>query len=121
MMQPTMAIADEGNANAAAGREPARADIDAFSGPQIVEFGAQWCAHCQRARPLVDAVLVQHPAVRHLRIEDGPGRRLGRSFRVKLWPTLVFLQRGVEVARLVRPTEAHEIEQAIAQLLQAED
>ncbi len=112
MTQPT----DDTN-SVTAGREPARAEIDAFPEAQIVEFGAQWCAHCQRARPLVDAVLVQHPAVRHLRIEDGPGR----SFRVKLWPTLVFLQRGVEVARLVRPTEAHEIEQAIAQLLQAED
>lgn len=62
-------------------------------------------------------MLAQHPAVRHLRIEDGPGRRLGRSFRVKLWPTLVFLQRGVEVARLVRPTDVREIEQALAHLL----
>lgn len=116
MTQPT----DDTN-SVAAGREPARAEIDAFPGAQIVEFGALWCAHCQRARPFVDALLAQHPAVRHVRIEDGPGRRLGRSFRVKLWPTLVFLWRGVEVARLVRPTEAREIEQAIAQLLQAKD
>lgn len=116
MTQPT-----DDNNSVAAGLEPTRAEIDAFPEAHIIEFGAQWCAHCRRARPLVDAVLAQHPAVRHLRIEDGPGRRLGRSFRVKLWPTLVFLRRGVEVARLVRPTEAREIEQTIAQLLQAKD
>lgn len=122
-----MGVADEdkhgndGNAIVTAESEPARTDIDSFPGVQIVEFGALWCGHCQRARPLVDAVLIHHPAVRLLRIEDGPGRRLGRSFRVKFWPTLVFLRRGVEVVRLVRPTEACEIEQAMAQLLQAED
>ena len=116
MTQPT-----DDNNSVAAGLEPTRDEIDAYPGAQVVEFGALWCAHCQRTRPFIDAVLAQHPAVRHVRIEDGPGRRLGRSFRVKLWPTLVFLQRGVEVARLVRPAEARDIEQAIAHLLQAEN
>jgi thioredoxin 1 len=37
--------------------------------------------------------------VRHVKVEDGSGRRLGRSFGVKLWPTLVFLRDGREVAR----------------------
>jgi len=32
--------------------------------------------------------LSQHAQWRHIRVEDGPGRALGRSFRVKLWPTL---------------------------------
>ena len=39
----------------------------------------------------------------HLRVEDGPGRRLGRTYRVKLWPTLVLLRDGCEIARVVRP------------------
>jgi thioredoxin 1 len=49
-------------------------------------------------------------------VEDGPGRALGRAFRVKLWPTLVFLQDGQEVARVVRPVNQAMIEQALAQL-----
>lgn len=53
--------------------------------------------------------------MRHLKIEDGPGRRLGRFFRVKLWPTLVFLQDGEEVARLVRPAGGEAIETVLAQ------
>lgn len=97
--------------------EPTRAEIDSHQAPLLVEFGAAWCAHCQRARPLIDDVLARHPEIGHLRVEDGPGRRLGRSFRVKLWPTLVFMNRGAEVARLVRPAAIQEIDEAIEQQL----
>ena len=54
--------------------------------------------------------------MRHIKVEDGSGRPLGRSFRIKLWPTLVFLRDGKEVARLVRPTDADEIEKALRQI-----
>ena len=89
--------------------EPARNEIDALAGPAVVEFGAPWCGHCIAAQPLLAAALARHPSVRHIKIEDGSGRPLGRSFRVKLWPTLVFLRDGVEVARVVRPTDADAI------------
>ena len=45
----------------------------------------------------------QYPLVEHLRVEDGPGKPLGRSFRVKLWPTFVFMHSGLEIQQLVRP------------------
>src|SRR5690606_10872089 len=44
---------------------------------------------------------------------------LGRSYRVKLWPTLIFLQSGKEVARLVRPTETAPIVDALVQIASA--
>lgn len=96
--------------------EPSRAAIDALEAPTVVEFGAPWCGHCIAAQPLIASAFAGHPQVAHLRIEDGPGRRLGRSFGVKLWPTLVFLQQGKEVGRLVRPADAGAIEQALAQI-----
>jgi thioredoxin 1 len=96
--------------------EPSRAEVDAMPGNLVIEFGTSWCGHCQAAEPCLRASLAKHPGVDHLRIEDGPGRRLGRSFKVKLWPTLVFLRKGTEVARLVRPTEAGPIEDALATL-----
>ncbi len=98
------------------GIEPSRAEIDALADPAMIEFGASWCGYCMAAQPLIAAALANHPRVRHLRIEDGPGRRLGRSFRVKLWPTLIFLRQGKELARLVRPADADAIEQALAQI-----
>jgi thioredoxin 1 len=96
--------------------EPARAEIDKLDGPTVVEFGAPWCGWCQGAQPLLTSAFADHPRVRHIKIEDGKGQPLGRSFRVKLWPTLVFLSNGKETARLVRPGNAQAIREALAQI-----
>ncbi|MBC7983982.1 MAG: thioredoxin family protein [Candidatus Obscuribacterales bacterium] len=96
--------------------EPARSDIDALEQPTVVEFGAPWCPHCQAAQPLLEAAFANHPAVNHIKVADGSGLPLGRSFRVKLWPTLIFLKEGKESSRLVRPTDANAISQALARI-----
>lgn len=96
--------------------EPTRAEVDAYTGATVLEFGAGWCPICQAARPLIDRALSEHSAVQHRRVEDGKGQPLGRSFRVKLWPTLLFLKDGREVARVVRPRTAAELESGFAAL-----
>jgi thioredoxin 1 len=96
--------------------EPARAEVDLLPGPTVLEFGAPWCGHCQAAQPLLAAAFADHPRVGHIKIEDGKGKALGRSFTVKLWPTLIFLSHGKEVARLVRPGDAGEIRDALARI-----
>jgi thioredoxin 1 len=96
--------------------EPTRAEIDALPGPALLEFGTNWCGHCRGAQAPIGAALTAHPAVRHIRVEDGPGRRLGRSFGVKLWPTLVFLRDGSEVGRLVRPAGGAGIAEGLARI-----
>jgi thioredoxin 1 len=94
--------------------QPERTAIDALPGTVALEFGTDWCGHCRAAIPHIGAALAERPAVRHIKVEDGPGRPLGRSFRVKLWPTLVVLQDGKEVARVVRPLDAAEVREALA-------
>jgi len=96
--------------------EPDRAEVDAHAGVSMIEFGAPWCGHCIAAQPLLETVLARHPDVRHVKIEDGRGRPLGRSFRIKLWPTLVLLRDGDELARVVRPIQAEEIHQLLARI-----
>ncbi|PKO87559.1 MAG: thiol reductase thioredoxin [Betaproteobacteria bacterium HGW-Betaproteobacteria-12] len=98
--------------------EPRRSTLDALTDPILLEFGATWCGYCQAAQPLIAAALEQYPDLSHMRIEDGPGRRLGRSFHVKLWPTLILMHQGSELARLVRPTSSDEIIAALAHLRQ---
>jgi thioredoxin 1 len=84
-------------------RQPTRVQIERMVGPVLLEFGATWCGHCQALAPRLARLLEGHPNVHHLRVEDGPGKRLGRSFRVKLWPTLVFLRDGQVVKQVTRP------------------
>src|ERR1044071_1864232 len=96
--------------------EPKRTEIDAMRGPLLLEFGTAWCGHCMRAQPLIAQALAQQPEITHLKVEDGQGRPLGRSFGVKLWPTLIFLKDGQEIARLIRPQNAGMILEKLQQL-----
>lgn len=99
--------------------EPARADIDQLAGPAVIEFGAPWCGFCQAAQPLLKSAFAGGPDIRHIKVEDGKGRPLGRSFRVTLWPTLIFLRDGKEAARLVRPNDEAAVREALAKILPA--
>jgi thioredoxin 1 len=100
---------------AESGPELSREAVDKLPGDVVLEFGASWCPHCQGVQPQLKQLLDAHPEVRHLKIEDGKGKPLGRSFRVKLWPTLVFLHDGAVRQELVRPGDA-ELQAAFAGL-----
>lgn len=94
---------------------PTREEVDRTKGLVVLEFGTDWCGFCRAAAPQVESFLRQHPEVRHVKVEDGPGRPLGRSFRVRLWPNLVFLKDGVVVRQLARPG-ASELREAFESL-----
>ncbi len=96
--------------------QPLRDDIDATSGPLVLAFGTEWCGFCLAADRYISPALADQAQVPVIGVEDGPGRPLGRSYRVKLWPTLVFLRDGQEQARLVRPGDAASIVQALASI-----
>ena len=97
--------------------EPERAQVDARRGPLLLEFGSPGCGWCRRAQPLIEQALDAHPEVPHLKVADGPGQPLGRSFRAKLWPTLGFLRDGGEVARAVRPSSPAEVDEGLGRIV----
>ncbi len=92
---------------------PTREDVDRLAGPTVLEFGTPWCGYCRAAQPIILAALGESAGVRHLKVEDGSGKPLGRSFGVKRWPTLVFLKDGKELSRSVRPSSEDEVRRGL--------
>lgn len=97
--------------SAYAPNEPLRSEIDTQAGLVALEFGAPWCGHCAAAQPAVRELLTKRTDVSHIKIEDGRGRPLGRSFGIKLWPTLIVIRDGREIARVTRPRTSGELDQ----------
>ena len=92
---------------------PSPEDFADLPGTVAIEFGVDWCPHCLAAQPLLREALQERRDITHIKIEDGPGRKLGRDFHVKLWPTLVVLRNGQEIGRITRPASAHDIEEQL--------
>lgn len=88
--------------------------VSELSGDILLEFGAPWCGHCQAASSAINEVVNEYAELRHIKIYDGKGKRLGRGFKVKFWPTLILLHDGQEVGRLVRPLRADEVRQLMS-------
>lgn len=90
--------------------------VGELSGDVVLEFGAPWCGHCQAASSPIKEAVTERSGLRHIKIYDGKGKLLGRAFKVKLWPTLILLHNGNEVARLVRPLRSDEVREFISEL-----
>jgi thioredoxin 1 len=101
-------------------QEPDRSEVESWPGITLLEFGAPWCGICSGAQGAIAEALEPHPQVRHVKVEDGRGRPLGRSFAVKLWPTLVLLRDGEVLGRWVRPRDAGEIAPALATIARSQ-
>ena len=99
--------------------QPDRSDIDAMPGVVALDFGTNWCGYCRSAEGDIASALAAHPEIQHIKVEDGPGRKLGRSLKVKLWPTVVFLKGGQELSRVVRPVGEQEVAEALEQAIKA--
>ncbi|MFC5478498.1 thioredoxin family protein [Massilia suwonensis] len=99
--------------------QPERSAVDALPGVVALDFGTNWCGYCRAGEPHIAGALKEQPGVQHIQVEDGPGRPLGRSFKIKLWPTVVVLKDGVEVARVTRPDSADEVREALNKAVNA--
>lgn len=82
---------------------PTRDEIQGIVEPTVLEFGSPDCPYCQKTEPMVKAAFQDFPGISHVKLADHEDKMLGRAFNVEKWPTLIFIQEGREVSRLVRP------------------
>jgi thioredoxin 1 len=99
---------------------PSLNEVTAFEGFTLLEFGTPWCGHCLAAQPVIHQALANIETLNYIKIFDGKGKKLGRAFGVKLWPSLILLEGGGEVARLIRPTQIKEVSEFLATLQKSE-
>ncbi len=95
---------------------PELSEVEQSTGPMILEFGNDWCGYCQSAQPFIEKATSSRAGIPHIKVADGKGKRLGRAFKVKLWPTLIFLKDGLEICRVVRPNNSQEIADALSRI-----
>jgi thioredoxin 1 len=98
-----------------AAEPPTFEQVSALTGFAIIEFGTAWCGHCKASWPAVKDVLTDLQIL-HIKVEDGKGKLLGRQFQVTLWPTLILLHCGKEIARLVRPLDVTEVREFLSNI-----
>ena len=94
---------------------PTLTELEALQDFVFLEFGSPNCGHCQAARASISAT-INRSNQRHIKVLDGKGKLLGRQFKVKLWPTLILLEQGKELARVVRPTSEADCQPLLALL-----
>lgn len=92
---------------------PTLDEINSLKGVAVLEFGAPWCGHCQASHDAVKETMQSYPDMAHIKVFDGKGKRLGRQFGVKLWPTLIVLKDGQEVSRIVRFTASDAVRELL--------
>ena len=69
--------------------------------PVVIDFWASWCGPCKMMSPIVDELAAEMPTIKVGKINVDEENELAAQFRVMSIPTLVLLENGKEVKRVV--------------------
>jgi thiol-disulfide isomerase/thioredoxin len=82
--------------------------IDSSSGAVLLNFHAQWCGPCHKARPAVEQLIRDGYPVKRIDIDEEPD--LQRRYRVEGVPAFIVVDRaGHELGRISGPRSASEL------------
>ncbi len=112
----------EAEPEAAGAPEIAPADFAELTGKglAIVDFKAVWCPACRKLEPVVDSLADEYRGrafIAKLDVDAAGAREIAARFGIRGIPTLIFLQGGEEVGRVVGFVAESDLKAAIDRLL----
>ena len=85
--------------------------------PVLIDLWAEWCGPCKMMAPHFAQVAKQYPNVVFAKINTEENPRLSSAFNVRSIPTLVFMNKTTEVARVSGALRSSELQQWLDQQL----
>ena len=85
--------------------------------PILIDLWAEWCGPCKMMAPHFAQVAKQYPNVVFAKINTEENPRLNSAFNVRSIPTLVFMNKTTEVARVSGALRSSELQQWLDQQL----
>lgn len=85
--------------------------------PILIDLWAEWCGPCKMMAPHFAQAAKQYPNVVFAKINTEENPRLSSAFNVRSIPTLVFMNKTTEVARVSGALRSSELQQWLDQQL----
>lgn len=75
----------------------------------LLKFSANWCSPCKIMKKTIDSLINEFPniTIQHIDIDEDVEK--SREYKVRSIPTLILLQDGQEVARLIGNHSADQV------------
>lgn len=83
-------------------------DSTIAKGKVLIDFYTEWCGHCRIVQPVVEELSVKYAdSVLVAKVDADTEKELADRYGIKIYPTIVVLEDGEEIARKIG---AHPIE-----------
>ena len=79
----------------------------------ILYFYADWCPMCQKTTPIIDDIIEKYPDITIIKIDTEIEKDLKNQFDIHNIPTLISIEKNIEIDRIIDELDADKIEEFI--------